>query len=188
VAASLRSEVDAAALLNGSSGGTMTREEVQPILQKYVNVWNRANHGCHLWVALAYPGDAITIPDITFGMNKDPHQVAGMNVRVHIQLIVLREDMTPESLLTTFFHEYGHACYERVHPGAFNEVDSEVAAICSSLELCVAEGFEELAYREAKSVKEIAANEPYRSAVAKLADNELWRKYVSGEYASGQSA
>ena len=77
----------------------MTREEVQPILQKYVNVWNSANHGCHLWVALAYPGDAITIPDITFGMNKDPHQVAGMNVRIHIQLIVLREDMTPESLL-----------------------------------------------------------------------------------------
>ena len=96
--------------------------------------------------------------------------------------------MTPESLLVTFFHEYGHAFYEREHPGAFNEVDSEVAAICSSLELCVAEGFEELAYLEAKSVKGIAANEPYRSAVAKLADNELWRKYISGGHASGQSA
>jgi hypothetical protein len=166
----------------------MTREEVQLILQKYVNVWNGANHGCHLWVALANPGAAITIPDVTFGMSKDPQQVAGMNIRVHVQLIVLREDMTPESLLTTFFHEYGHACYEREHPGAINEVDSEVAAIHSSLELCVAEGSEELAYREAKSVKEIAANEPYRSAVAKLADNELWRKYVSGGHASGQSA
>ena len=48
------------------------------------------------------------------------------------------------------------------------------------------EGFEELACLEAKSVKEIAANEPYRSAVAKLADHELWWKYVSGEHASGQ--
>src|SRR5207245_6701682 len=106
VAASLRgSEVGVAALLSGSSGGTMTREGVQAILQKYVNVWNSAKHGCHLWVALAYPGDAISIPYITFGMNKDPHQVAGMNVRFHIQLIVLREDMTPESLLTTFFQD-----------------------------------------------------------------------------------
>lgn len=166
----------------------MTREEVQLILQKYVNIWNSANRGCHLWVALAYPGGAITIPDVTFGMNKDPHRVAGMNVLVHIQLIVLRQDMTPESLLTTFFHEYGHACYEREHPGAVNEVNSEVAAIRSSLELCVAEGCEELAYREAKSVKEIAANEPYRSAVAKLADDELWRKYARGEHASGHSA
>jgi hypothetical protein len=95
----------------------MTREEVQLILQKYVNVWDSANTGCHLWVALAYPGAAITIPNTTFGLNKDPQQVAGMNVRVHVQLIVLREDMTPESLLTTFFHEYGHACYGGEHPG-----------------------------------------------------------------------
>jgi hypothetical protein len=166
----------------------MTREEVQLILQKYVNIWNGANRGCHLWVALAYPGDAITIPDITFGMTKDPQRVAGMNVLVHIQLIVLREDMTPENLLTTFFHEYGHACYEREHSGALDEVDSEVAAIRSSLRLCVAEGFEELAYREAQLVKEIAVNEPYRSAVAKLADDELWQKYARGGHASGQSA
>ena len=47
----------------------------------------------------------------------------------------------------------------------------------------MAEGLEGLAYREAKSVTEIAANEPYRSAVAKLADNELWRKYVSSQSA-----
>jgi len=167
----------------------MTREEVQLILQKYVNAWNSANHACHLWVALANPGAAITIPNTTFGTNKDdPQPVAGMNVRVHFQLIVLREDMTPASLLTTFFHEYGHACYEREHPGAVDKVDSEVAAIRSSLELCVAEGVEELAYSEAKSVKEIAANEPYRSAVEKLADDELWLKYSSGEFASGQSA
>jgi hypothetical protein len=96
--------------------------------------------------------------------------LAGMNIRVHVQLIVLRQYMTPERLLTTFFHGCGHACYESEHPGAINEVDSEVAAIRSSLELCMAEGLEELAYREAKSVTEIAANEPYRSAVAKLAD------------------
>jgi len=165
----------------------MTREEVQLILQKYVNVWNSVNSGCHLWVALANPGAAITIPNTTFGMNKDPQQVAGMNVRVHVQLIVLREDMTSESLLTTFFHEYGHACYEREHPGGIDIVDSEVAAIRSSLELCVVEGVEELAYREAKSVKEIAADEPYRSAVAKLAEDELWRKYAGGQYAKGQT-
>ncbi len=165
----------------------MTREEVQLILQKYVNAWNSANTGCHLWVALANPGAAITIPNTTFGMNKDPQQVVGMNVRVHFQLIVLREDMTPESLLTTFFHEYGHACHEREHPGAIDKVDSEVAAIRSSLELCVVEGVEGLAYAEAKSVKEIAADEPYRSAVAKLADDELWRKYASGKYARGHA-
>jgi len=46
----------------------MTREKVQLILQKYFNIWNSANHGCHLWVALANPRTAITIPDIAFGI------------------------------------------------------------------------------------------------------------------------
>jgi hypothetical protein len=87
-----------------------------------------------LWVALVNPGAAITIPNTTLGMNKDPQQVAGMTVRVRVQLVVLREDMKPESSLTTFFHEYGHACYEREHPSAINQVDSEVAAIGSSLQ------------------------------------------------------
>jgi len=156
----------------------MKREEVQPILEKYVNLWDKANPKYHLWVALAKPGAAITIPDVTFGMTKDPQEVAGMNIGVHAHLVVLLEDMVAESLLTTFFHEYGHACYEREHPDGGNAVESEMAAIRSSLELCVAEGFEDLAYREAKSVIEMAEVQPYRSAVARLSNDELWRQYA----------
>jgi len=55
------------------------------------------------------------------------------------------------------------------HPPAdFNHIDSEVAAIRSSLELCAVEGLEELAYREAKAVKTMGVDEPYRIAVERL--------------------
>jgi hypothetical protein len=157
----------------------MTREEIQSIIEKYVNLWNKTNPDYHLWVALAKPGASITIPGVGFGVTKHPQEVAGMNVSVHAHIIVLRENMIAESLLTTFFHEYGHASYQREHPGEVNAVDSEMVAIRKSLELCVTEGFEDLAYREAKSIKEVADSEPYRSAVARLANDELWRKYTT---------
>jgi hypothetical protein len=57
-------------------------------------------------------------------------------------------------------------------------VDSDVAAIRSSLQLSIDEGREDLAFREVDAMKQMAANEPYRSAVAKLNDDTLWRKYA----------
>ncbi len=154
----------------------MTLEQAQLIVKKYVDGWNNSNGYIPLWVHLVKPGAPVNIPGVTFGMTRDPEKIAGMHYRVNAQLIVIREGMVPESILTTFFHEYGHAKYESGR-SAVDIIDSEVAAIRSSLELCVVEGLEELAYREAKAVKAMAVDEPYRSAVERLKDDALWRKY-----------
>src|SRR5260370_10047423 len=151
----------------------MTYEQAQLIVKKYVDIWNHANGFIPLWVQLAKPGAPVNIPGVTFGMTADPEKIAGMHYRINAQLIVLREGMVPESILTVFFHEYGHLKYHSAHPADFNHIDSEVAAIRSSLELCAVEGLEELAYREAKAVKTMAVDEPYRSAVERLKDDTL---------------
>jgi hypothetical protein len=154
----------------------MTLEQVQVIVQKYVAAWNHSN-GVPLWVHLVKPGAPVNIPGVTFGMTADPEKIAGMHYRINAQLIAIREGMVPESILTTFFHEYGHAKYDLSRPADFNVIDSEVAAIRNSLELCAVEGLEELAYREATAMKTMAVDEPYRSAVERLKDDALWRKY-----------
>ena len=41
------------------------------------------------------------------------------------------------------------------------------------------EGLDELAYREAQVITETATAEPYRSAVAKIANHPIWIKYSS---------
>jgi hypothetical protein len=71
--------------------------------------------------------------------------------------------MVSESILTTFTHEYGHAQYRVAHPNDFQEVDSEIAAIKSSLTILPSEGFEYLAYREASAFKGMARDEPYQA-------------------------
>jgi len=115
----------------------MTLEQAQLIVKKYVDGWNNSNGYIPLWVHLVKPGAPVNIPGVTFGMTRDPEKIAGMHYRVNAQLIVIREGMVPESILTTFFHEYGHAKYESGR-SAVDIIDSEVAAIRSSLELCVA--------------------------------------------------
>jgi hypothetical protein len=154
----------------------MTLEQAQLVVQKYVEPWNRSIGRIPLWVYLAKPGGSINIPGVTFGMTADPEKIAGMHYHLHAYLIVLREGMLPESIVTTFFHEYGHAQYELGH-AVVDIIESEVAAIRSSLELCVVEGIEELAYREAEAVRAMAVDEPYRSAVERLKGDALWRKY-----------
>lgn len=151
---------------------SMTLEQVQPIVQKYVNEWNAQNPNYPMWVVLAKPGDPLNIPGAMFPQNK-----AGMEQPIHAHLIVLNKNMVAESILTTFTHEYGHALYRRAHVHDFNEIDSEVAAIRSSLTILPKEGFEPLAYREAKAINEMADKEPDKSAVEKLKTDPLWRKY-----------
>ncbi len=136
----------------------MTFEQVKNITLKYVDIWNATYPASPLWALLT-------------------DTKAGMHFRFNGFFILVNSAMVPESVLTTFFHEYGHAQYEREHHVG-NVVDSEVAAIRSSLQLSTEEGLEELAFREADAIKQMAANEPYRSAVAKLNDDPLWRKYA----------
>src|SRR6185437_5453585 len=67
--------------------------------------------------------------------------------------------------------------YRLAHPGDFDDVASEIAAIKSSLTLLPKEGLESLAFREARAIREMANRDPYRSAVQRLADDPIWIKY-----------
>jgi hypothetical protein len=164
--------------LGPEAHATLTIEQVQPIVQRYVNDWNSRNRSPKypLWVILAGPGDPINIPGATFGTLENPK--AGMEFPVNAHLILINKGMMPESILTTFTHEYGHAQYRLAHQNDFQEVDSEVAAVKSSLTILPKEGFEYLAYREAKAIKEIAKEEPYRGALQRLSTDPVWIKYA----------
>jgi hypothetical protein len=168
-------------IVNGLAEEPVTAEDVQRLIRKYTDIWNRDRKNVPLWVISAEPGDAIAIPGITFGTSDKPK--AGMNISVHAHLIVLNRKMVPESLLSTFFHEYGHAKYTVTHRRHPDEIASEAEAVRFSLEALASEGYPNLAYREADNVQHMAKEEPYKSALARLANDPLWRKYahVSGQ-------
>jgi hypothetical protein len=157
----------------------LTVEQVQPIVEKYVTEWNNRTPRHPLWVTLASPGDPINVPGVTFGAVGGLK--AGMELPICAHLIVINRIMVPESLLTTFTHEFGHAEYRVAHPNDWQEVDSEVAAIKSSLTILVKEGFDYLAFREANALKEMTRDEPYRSAIERLAADALWIKYSAAQ-------
>lgn len=152
----------------------MDYSKAQTIVGKYVGAWNSTSRD-PMWVILATPGDSINIPNVTFGNHDSVH--AGMELPVRAQLIVLNKAMRPESLLSTFLHEYGHALYRVENPNAFNHIESEIFAIRHSLQALEAEGCQDLACQEAQTVIQMASAEPYRSAVERLQDDQLWRKY-----------
>jgi len=160
-----------------NAGMEVTIQEVEGIVKSHVAVWNSDPANPPLWVVLASPGDAIQIPGVTFGNMGDGK--AGMELPIRAQLIILNHHMVPESLLSTFLHEYGHAVYRNSQPKDWNEIDSEVEAIRYALKALADHGLDDLAYREAEVIKQMAGQEPYKSAVAKLADLELWRKYAA---------
>ncbi len=163
----------------------MTLEEVQSIIDRYVRSWNAEEQPFPLWVVLANPGDSLQIPGIAFGSRDQP--VAGMEVPVRAHLIVLNKNMRPESLLSTFLHEFGHARYRVLHKGSFQSVDSEVAAISHSLESLASEGLHDLARQEARAVVEMGIAEPYKSAIEQLAALPLWVKYAGTTNETSQS-
>jgi hypothetical protein len=164
-----------AGVTNGFAQGPITTEDVQRIIKKYADIWNNDPKNVPLWVVGAEPGDGVAIPGVTFSTKDNPK--AGMNIPVHAHLIVLNKKMVPENLLSTFFHEYGHARYLVTHQLHEDEVGSEREAIRFSLEALTNEGYINLAYREAENVKEMAKEEPYKSAVARLVNDPLWNKY-----------
>jgi len=151
-------------------------QNVEEIVKKHVAIWNNQPENVPLWVVLANPGDALSIPGVTFGNKIDGK--AGMELPIRAHLIILNRHMVPESLLTTFLHEYGHAAYRISQTKDWNEIDSEVEAIQFSLNALADEGLDDLAYREAEAIKQMAVQEPYKSAVAKLTHMAIWRKYA----------
>jgi hypothetical protein len=137
----------------------MTLEDVNKIMLRYVQNWNKSNPMAPLYLMAT--------------------KKRGFHFGYGGHLIFVRtDDIAPENVLAAFFHAYGQAEYERDHSGPINEFEAEAFAIRRSLELFVAEDFEDLAYRVAANIKALAANEPYRSAVERLANDDLWRKYA----------
>jgi hypothetical protein len=155
----------------------MTHADVQALIAKYTAVWNSDAQKAPLWVIGANPGDRLQIPGVTFGNSRDLKK-AGMEMPLRAHLIVINQAMIPESILTTFLHEYGHALHRYSTPSAWSRVDSEVEAIRFSLATLDSENLSQLAYREADAVKNMASEEPYKSAITKLAENPVWRKYA----------
>lgn len=154
----------------------MDAQTVQAIVQRYVDRWNAKHRDVPLWVSLANPGDAIAIPGVTFA--RAGHAVAGMHQSIRAELIVLHKSIVPESLLTTFLHEYGHLEYRATAGEAWNEVASEVEAIRFSIEALDVEGFPDLAARETAAILEMSGAEPYKSAVDVLQGVPVWQRYA----------
>jgi hypothetical protein len=158
----------------------LSTADVTTIVQRYAANWNNEHKEMPLWVILANPGDTVNVPGRSFGTVEAP--VGGMCIAIRAQVIVLNMQMVPESLLSTFFHEYGHARYNLEHPQ--HEVDvvaSELAAIRYSLEALASEGYPELAHREAQCILDMAVAEPYKSAVAVLSSDPIWRTAIASE-------
>jgi hypothetical protein len=105
----------------------MTQEAFNALLKKYMDRWNAVTGRPPLWVVGARAGDSIAIPGVTFANNGAA--MAGMELLVHAQLIVLNQEMKPESLASTFLHEYGHALHRFSKPGPVDWVESEIEAI-----------------------------------------------------------
>jgi hypothetical protein len=119
----------------------------------------------------------LNIPGITFG--PEGMSVAGMTRELRGYMIVVNGKMAPEIALSSFLRELGRASYMRSNPNGNEEVAAETAAILFLLEALEKEGLDEVAYREAQVITEMAAAEPYRSAVAKIANHPIWIKYSS---------
>ena len=140
----------------------------EAIMDKVGKRWVDAHHPCDLRVHIGPMEEA----------HKDK---AGEHIRTGKEhRITLNCLMVPESLLTTFFHELGHVTYEVEGGDTKDIVASEMAAIRACFHYCAAEGLEWLAYREAAAITQMAKEEPYKSAVARLrSENDpLWLKYA----------
>jgi hypothetical protein len=101
-----------------------------------------------------------------------------MTREVRGYMIVVNGKMAPESSLSSFLHELGHATYMRAHPNGAEPVAAEMAAILFFLEALGNEGLDELAYREAQALTEMV-DEPYKSGVAQIAEHPIRKKYSS---------
>lgn len=145
---------------------------IEKLIKKYADLWNSNPANLPLWVIAAKPGDQINVPKITFRTAEGV--TTGMEMLVQAHIIMLNEDLSPENLLSTFLHEYGHARYRAAHLDQFDEIASETEAIRYSLKALVEEGFPKLAHREALKIQQMAHVEPYKSAVLRLANDPVW--------------
>ena len=150
---------------------SFTNEDFQRIAKKYLEAWGAGSGAPFIWVIVAMPNASVplNIPGISFGVEGLP--VAGVTREVRGYMIVVNGKMAPESSLSSFLHELAH-------PTGAEAVAAEMAAILFFLEALGNEGLDELAYREARALTEMV-DEPYKSAVARIADHPIWKKYSS---------
>jgi hypothetical protein len=157
---------------------SLTNEDFQRIAKKYLEAWGAGPGAPFIWVIVAMPNASVplNIPGVAFGAEGLP--VAGLTREVRGYMIVVNGKMAAEGSLSSFLHELGHATYMRTHPNGAEAVAAEMAAILFFLEALGNEGLDELAYQEARAFAEMV-DEPYKSAVARIADHPIWKKYSS---------
>jgi hypothetical protein len=157
----------------------VTNADFQRIAKKYLEAWGAGPGAPFIWVIVAMPNASVplNIPGVAFGDEGLP--VAGLTREVHGYMIVVNGKMAPEIALTSFLHELGHATYMRAHPNGAEAGAAESAAILFLLEALGNERLDELAYSEARVYGDMAAAEPYKSAVAQIAENPIWKRYSS---------
>jgi hypothetical protein len=153
----------------------MTQQQTSDLIKKYTERWNNEKRKPPLWVVGAHPGDSICIPGLTFANKGD--MKAGMEILISAQVIVLNQDMLPDSIASTFLHEYGHALHRNSKAGSIDWVESEIDAIKFSLSALSEEGLDDIAYREAATVLQMTSDEPYKSAVSRLSEDPVWKKF-----------
>lgn len=155
-------------------GEQMTPDEAHAIIREASDAWNSDSKNANWPVNVRYakPGDSISI---TLSIGTFP-QEGGMTTPFSGQVIVVNSEFIPESQVQTLFHELGHAHYNNRNPGVNNQIDSQAAAFKFSLE-SLAACDEELAYREGVAILGMSTAEPSKSALARIANDPIWKKY-----------
>ena len=89
--------------------------------------WGAGPGAPFIWVIVAMPNASVplNIPGVAFGAEGLP--VAGLTREVRGYMIVVNGKMAPESSLSSFLHEFGHATYMRTHPNGAEAVAAEMA-------------------------------------------------------------
>lgn len=161
----------------------MTIDQADHIITSAAKEYNahaRASQRNEIAVVGAEPGSAISIPTGMTFSGPNGTVAAGMHQTLTVDVLVINRTMRPESMVSTFFHELGHAVFEATHAKPWKEIDNEAFAIAYSLRCLHQHGLDLLARSEAASVQEMATADPYKGAVSKLQaeKNGWWVKYA----------
>src|SRR5438046_1065368 len=108
-------------------------KEIKTIIREVTETWNRGHPDFVVWVNGGKPGVQVVIPTGHFFGSPAAIQ-AGMTLPITLKgaAVMINDAMRPESILTTFLHEFGHVHYLYGAKEKPNEVEAEKHAISFS--------------------------------------------------------
>ena len=87
---------------------SLTLEDVKAIIREVTETWNHEHLDYLMWVNGGKPGvEVVILTGHTFGTPTD--KKAGMTLPIMLKgaAVMINDAMRPESILTTFLHEFG---------------------------------------------------------------------------------